>query len=531
MIAPYLPAATVVVASVFSTLAMLIFLVVMPRGRREVSLVSAPSIPADQTVFLFEDRELVDLTHSARSLIESLPANGSEWDRLLAYLVSNFVGLECRVSQTLTSDVVELKGGAEDTLRLRLQRIGGMLRVSIADISVEGQVVWVDGLSLGAQEKELATLRETLAAAPLLIWRVNAIGAVSWANKAYLDRVAELNENGDTALTWPLPNLFADIPVEVHPGDCARARLQYRQGSTCQWYEWHCQASPAGTLFYAFRADATVNAEKSLQEFIQTLTKTFANLPIGLAIFDRQRQLAIFNPALTDLTSLDIVFLSSKPSLFDFLDRLRENRIIPEPKDYPGWREQMAALEIAAASGQFEEIWSLDTGRTYKITGQPHPDGALAFQIEDISAETTLSRHFHSEIELGQEVIDTFGGALSVFSPTGELILSNSAYRTLWGSDPGSTLGTVNVADSIRQWQSRTKPTPVWGDLREFVISAEERVGWCAEIHLKDSSALSCRVVPLSGGRTLVSFNHLGSSGKDIPPLPSRTDAVEPAEV
>ncbi len=54
-----------------------------------------------------------------------------------------------------------------------------------------------------------------------------------------------------------------------------------------RWFE--VLAVPAGreTVNYAEPADKVVQAEASLRDFMQTLTKTFAQLPIGLAIFDR----------------------------------------------------------------------------------------------------------------------------------------------------------------------------------------------------------------------------------------------------
>ena len=241
-------------------------------------------------------------------------------------------------------------------------------------------------------------------------------------------------------------------------------------------------------------------------EFIQTLTKTFAHLSVGLAIFDRQRQLALFNPALIDLTSLGADFLTARPTLFAFLDQLREARILPEPKDYTGWRQRMSELERAASSGQCEEIWSLPTGQTYKVTGRPHPDGAVAFLFEDISAEVSLTRRFRSEIELGQSVVDALEDAVAVFSSRGDLILSNTAYTSLWGIDPGSTLGTLSLIESTRQWQSMTRPTPVWGDLRDFVGDTSERADWDAIVTLNQGQSLVCRFGPIAGGATLVKF-------------------------
>jgi PAS domain-containing protein len=51
-----------------------------------------------------------------------------------------------------------------------------------------------------------------------------------------------------------------------------------------------------------------VRAQQAQKNFVQTLTKTFATLSIGLAIFDRNRQLMLFNPALIDLTALPPIF-------------------------------------------------------------------------------------------------------------------------------------------------------------------------------------------------------------------------------
>jgi PAS domain-containing protein len=102
-------------------------------------------------------------------------------------------------------------------------------------------------------------------------------------------------------------------------------------------------------LCYALAADKAVQAETALREFMQTLTKTFADLPIGLAIFDRSRCLQMFNPALTDLTTLPPEMLIARPTLNAFLDAMRARSMIPEPRDYRSWRKQLARLEEEAA--------------------------------------------------------------------------------------------------------------------------------------------------------------------------------------
>lgn len=90
----------------------------------------------------------------------------------------------------------------------------------------------------------------------------------------------------------------------------------------------------------------------------------------------------LFNLALIDLTTLPADFLSARPNLLTVFDKLRDNQIMPEPKNYATWREKLAILVAAATEGTYTEIWNLPTGATFWISGRPHSDGALAFWLK-----------------------------------------------------------------------------------------------------------------------------------------------------
>ena len=156
-----------------------------------------------------------------------------------------------------------------------------------------------------------------------------------------------------------MPKLF-DQP-EPQKGRLPRVKLQMPSGA--EWFDLIRTPIADETLCYAQAADKAVQAETALREFMQTLTKTFADLPIGLAIFDRARCLQMFNPALTDLTTLAPELLIARPTLNAFLDAMRAKAMIPEPRDYRTWRKQLARLEEEASMGIFEETWSLPGGR------------------------------------------------------------------------------------------------------------------------------------------------------------------------
>lgn len=465
--------------------------------------------------FLFNEETLVDATPMARAILAKAPSGLSDWDRICALFRHRFNGFDQAFSQLAEKGQIELSSTEDGDGKLCAEWRNGLARVVVfEDENETGEAARADQHIHAAAESELQALRTIVRGGPTAIWKQDGDGSVTWANEVYISLAEDMLGVAD-AHSWPLPKLFpVTSSSAAEPGQNVapfRTALRTRDDTPKRWFECHGCSYGDEVLCYATPADNVVRAEEALREFVQTLSKTFADLPIGLAIFDRSRRLALFNPALTDLTALEIEFLSARPSLFSFLDHLRENRRIPEQRDYRQWRQRMAELEEAATSGFVQEDWTLPTGQTFRVTGRPHPDGALAFLFEDISAEISLTRHFRSEIELGQTVIDSFEEAIAVFSPSGTLTFSNAAYTALWGIDPSATLAEVNVNEATRLWQSRSEPNPIWGDARDYLKAQGDRQEWAGEIQLQDGPKLNCRFQPLSGGATLVGFSQDGS--------------------
>lgn len=486
----------------------------------------------EETVFLFDDQDLVDATDSARALLAGPRIEGRAWTRLLAYLAPNFPTAARDLADLATRGQIFLASTGEHPLQLRAEARHGLTRIAIVDPEAEGARITLDRLSHRAMEEELLALRNTMDLTPVPIWREEADGGrqISWANPAYLHLVRACNPESE-GLNWPLPRLFeaeGDGPESAADRPPMRCRVDL-PGKEPTWFDLMSVQSPGGLLHFALPAQAAVKAETALRNFVQTLAKTFAHLPTGLAIFNRDRQLVLFNPALTDLTALGADFLSARPTLTAFFDRLREGRMIPEPKDYKEWRRRISNLEKAAASGQYQETWTLPTGQTYRVTGRPHPDGAVAFLIDDVSAEIALTRRFRSDLETGQAVIDTLDAAIAVFSSAGVLVMSNAAYARLWGVDPGATLGEVGIHDAMAHWQARGGKAAAWAGARECVVKQGiARAAWSAEIRLEDGTEVTCRFQPIAGGATLARF----SIGPDaVGPDAVGPDAIGPDAV
>lgn len=493
-------------ASVASAFAALLLLLALGRHRPpKPVLFGPPDTMLEPSIFLFEGTELVDATTTARTLLARKAEFGSEWDRLLAVIEPRIPTFAQQIAHISDVGRFEAISPTDADFSVLAEDLGHATRISLRDLSAEGQGILVDSLNLQAHNDELNALRKMTEHLPFPIWRKSGEGAVVWANSAYLALSLELSGSDD--IVWPLPVLFDLSAREPTAKQTKRLELPINGASRARWYDCGTLPTAHDEICFALPADATVRAETALRDFVQTLTKTFAHLSVGLAIFDRQRQLAMFNPVLCELTTLSPDYLSARPSLFAFLDRLREVRLLPEPKDYGAWRQQILDLERAAAAGLYQEEWSLLGGQTYRITGRPHPDGAVAFLIEDISAEVSLTRRFRSQITLGQSVIDALADAVAVFAPTGELVLSNAAYADRWGVDPRTTIGAMTIVEACQNWQSNTLPTTVWGDARDYVIQTADRAAWDAIVTTNANETLRCQFIPLQGGLTMVQFS------------------------
>ena len=457
----------------------------------------------NEMLFLFDGEILVDSTANARALLAASPMHGTPWGRLMVFLGARFENLEAHLQRLQAEGTIELPSvGPANPMILRAENSGGLTKLSLIHADKGGQNVGGDAIAQRAMLDELALLRETVATAPMLLWRENAVGDVIWANGPYLLQACAMLDEGKE-LGWPLPRLFNRTAAKS--GKDQRQSLLTADKSAL-WFDISSRPEADGDLMFAIPADAAVHAETALRDFMQTLTKTFAQLPIGLAIFDRQRKLQLFNPALMDLTQLPADFLSLRPSLLAMLDAMRDRKMLPEPKDYRDWRRQIVEIEKAAASGLYEETWSLPDGQTYRVTGRPHPNRALALLIEDISSEMLRTRRYRADLELGQSVIDHMDEAIAVFSQSGQLVMSNNSYAGLWGHDPAETLADNTVRTLSARWRAQSAPSAIWAEVEEYVATVGDRDNWRGEVRLLDGRLIGCRFAPLAGGSTLASF-------------------------
>ena len=485
----------------------LLFLWIKTNSLTKTTLRTLMKEAENSVTFLFDEERLADATPRARDLIGGRDKNRSDWEALLSLLSARFPHLRSQVADlaTVGRKMIQPEDGQAGWIDAEFWN--GLARITLVQ-DEHHPAQTVDPLTATAMEHELETLRSIGEDAPQLIWKRDAEGVLVWANRAYIEMSEVLyQESPDAIRPWPPKDIFSSTPMPAGNAPVIDMyQIDLPNEDRTIWYEVTSLRRGTDTIHFAIDASAVVEARDAQRNFVQTLTKTFAQLSVGLAIFDVDRRLVLFNPAIMDLTALPPDFLIGRPTLVSFLDRLRDQQMIPEPKDYKSWRDHISELESAAEEGSYHETWPLPNGQTFRVTGKPHPDGAIAFLIEDISDEISLTRKFRSQIDVSAAVLDNLPAAVAVFSSSGSLMLANAAYRALWGGQPEDSLSSRDFTDELAVWQSVSAPSPVWVKLSDTFARRACDSPWNGSIWLDSRVELTCHYAPLPDGNHQITF-------------------------
>ncbi len=301
-------------------------------------------------------------------------------------------------------------------------------------------------------------------------------------------------------------------------------------GTALGWVRVTHVTAPDGTAFVHIEdIDQQTRVERALESFMTTLTETFAHLDSALAIFDRNRQLSLFNPALTDLFDLNPATLAARPSFREFLEGLRQRRMLPEQADYTQWRRRLSEAVECSGDVPFQEDWTLPSGQILRVTVRPHPRGALAFVFKDISGHVMLERRYRAEVELGQATLDRLHEAVAVFSASGQVLFTNEAFETAVEYDAFDTLTNGGIEELVTAAAAKCAPDSTWRDMQNYALSTDRQDRWSGLVEtvaggywllranaLPDGStmlAISTPVAADDGGRDQVALPKIAAAG------------------
>ncbi|MEM6971510.1 MAG: PAS-domain containing protein [Pseudomonadota bacterium] len=498
--------------------------------RRREDLVQGITIRAD-------GEQIRDFSPGAATL-PGIEANASLFDVFSATLVDGreeaLVALDILVDRGLPMRLlVSDQSGAP--WELVGQPRGGELVITMHDASLMLTELRKSQRRISAREQALEegmserqVMSALLGSGAAIAWQRNGEGAIQWSAGTVASRLGQVLATQTTAL-------IGARTAEQVPDDTGiiRSRLEILPTGEVEPLPLQIMEIPTGDGdIVGLATDATVaaQAERTLGRFVQTMTETFAHLTAGLAIFDRNQKLVLFNPAFAQLLQLDPAWLANRPSLRDIIDALRANQRIPETGDYHGWRKRLLSLFDNTERADLDEIWHLADGTNIKVLARPHPHRSLAFVFDDISDRIRLEQRYRQSIDLQEATLNRLQEGLAVFGADGRLRILNASFTQIFGIDTALLQPGMHVREIVRLIGDMTVETDLWDKVTTAVTADETRSPWAERLTLGSSRILRLRLAPLPGGDTMLVIADITDSERFAVALSERNSALESAE-
>jgi signal transduction histidine kinase len=406
----------------------------------------------------------------------------------------------------------------------------------------ESRTISVRGRAVGAmaaiwlQEETAAksgslNFENLLDALPLPVWMRDRKLALTWGNRAFLAATEAQDIDKAIAAQATLEKSERDLAAaarnEGHALEAKRFAVVAGQRRALSFTHAPINGGIVGS---AIDVTDVSNAEARLQQHIDAHADTLDKLATAVAIFDREQKLAFYNRAYAQLWSLAETWLDTQPTDSEVLDRLREQRRLPEQRDYQAWKRQRLALYQGGGDFLPEDLWHLPGGQTLRVVAQPHPFGGLTFLYEDVTEKLALESNYNTLIKVQSATLDTLTEGVAVFGPDARLKLHNAAFARIWELEPADLEGEPHIQKIAEASMARFGDQAFWLRFVALIASGAERRRDFGEIERSDKIILALSLAPLPDGATLVTFSDITDRSRIESALRDRAEALEAAD-
>lgn len=284
-----------------------------------------------------------------------------------------------------------------------------------------------------------------------------------------------------------------------------------------------------GVAGYAIDIEEMEEQGRAFKAFRDAQRSMLDQLSVGVAQFDVDKRLTFANQPFHRIFALPASVQLDPPDFDRFLDMARDKARLPEVRDFPNWRRELASW--FRRNAPVEDAWSLSDNTHLRIVAQPMPDGGLLLVAEDRSEQLALSATRDTLLRTRTATFDSLFESLAVFAPDGRMQLWNRRFPQIWGIEPEFVDEHPHVdrlLDRITQVLARPGQRTAIGDVvRSATLDRRQRGG---RVLLSDGRTLEFAGVPLPDGNGLLTVLDVTDSTKAEAALRDRNTALEEAD-
>lgn len=284
-----------------------------------------------------------------------------------------------------------------------------------------------------------------------------------------------------------------------------------------------------GVAGYAIDIEEMEEQGRAFRAFREAQRSMLDQLSVGVAQFDAERRLTFANQPFLRIFALPGSAQVDPPDFHRFLDQARDKGRLPETRDFPAWRTELAGWFTHGSP--VEQSWTLSDNTHLRIVAQPMPDGGLVFVAEDRSEQLALSATRDTLLRTRTATFDSLFESLAVFAPDGRVQLWNRSFPAIWDIpeewfDEHPHIDAL--LDRIAQVLERPGQSRAIGEVIRFATLERKQRG--GRVALADGRTMEFAGVPLPDGNGLLTVLDVTDSTKAEEALRERNVALEEAD-
>ncbi|MGH6953377.1 MAG: ATP-binding protein, partial [Alphaproteobacteria bacterium] len=416
-------------------------------------------------------------------------------------------------------------------------------RLSATSGGIVGDILWlrditasVDRAARFAEERD--RLRQMLDALPVPVWRRTPGLDIEDGNRAYaaaveLESVAAAVSAGQEVVTGLGPErgrALAERARSSRQAESASHHVVYAGARRMLEVTERPVDDEGHIVGYALDHTGVEERENERRRQDAANRELLRQLATAIVVFGPDTRVKFYNEAYLKMWRLDEGWLATEPTYSEVLERLRDQRMLPEYADFPAHKRERLKL-FTSLIGSREEYLHLGDGKTLRMVTTPHPLGGLFFTFEDVTGRLALERSYNTLIEVQRETLNNLYEGVAVYGGDGRLKLWNPAFARIWRLPEQFLVGEPHLSDIMERTKQFFENGKTWGRRKERLIArATDRLPLSGRLDRVSGTVIDYAKVPLPDGAALWLYLDVTDSVRVERALRERNEALETAD-
>lgn len=211
------------------------------------------------------------------------------------------------------------------------------------------------------------------------------------------------------------------------------------------------------------------DAKRNYQMHLDSHLEILSSLDTAFAILNPEHKIIFTNKAFLKLWDLPQNFTDNTPHYNLFLDKIREQKTLPEVPDFKLYKdEENKSFEYL--SEPKEDLLYIPDGRTFKRIRAPHSDGIL-LAYEDITDDLAITRSFNDLKAVEQGILNNLTDSVAIFTPNLKLDLYNTSFINLLQLTEENLSSNTKLEDIIDFHQPLLPELEDWDSFKNNMLN------------------------------------------------------------